>query len=358
MVAALVVLLGQAVYFFLQPRQAVLYRLVCILFSLVFAGLVALWWSRQSTVEEPEESILQLDEEEAFGGLDLASGLLRGFILSVVVFGLTAFIGWGGSMIGFEDFLSGLIYDRDFKQLIYDIELLERVESYQAAIDLADQWLAKPLSREKQVILAKMKVKDLLALGDKAATWEEQVHYFSLAKETAERWKLDPSLVALADAEERAVQPTQTPLPAPTPLPTPTPWPTPTDRPTWTPAPTPTERPTYTPQPPPPTWTPFPTPPPTVTSMPPTATLEPTPSPRPPWSDCTGATVDNRIGAAGNFWAWNCGKWGWFGQWQPSAELNPVGGVLPQKYVSGARGFYLCPPNGAHPRPYTAVTCD
>jgi len=356
MIVLLIVLLGQIVFLFLWPGHADYYRLSCSLLSLILTSWIALWWSRRSTVEEPEGSIIPPDEE-ALVGLELASSLLRGVALSVVVFCVTLSLSW----VGVQSGLNRYFYDPEFRELTHDIAVLERAESYQAAIELIAQRLERPLSREKQVILATHQRDDLIALGRKATRWEDKLHFFYLAKEVAERWGIDATL---PDAEARAAHPTLTPLPAPTPLPTVTPQPTPSPYPTQTPYPTPTERPTQTPQPTytplplPPTWTPYPTPPPTATPWP-TPTSPPVPQ-RPPldFSKCHEVTVAERLGIPGTFHAWECGSWGWYGQWQPSKEAHPVGGPLPQVYVHGGKSFYLCPPKKGEPRPYTAYNCE
>lgn len=338
--AALIVLLGQVLYLLVWPGRADLYRLFCTLVVLVVLGAVALW--RLLSNPAPEGAGLS-----GFGGLAFASGLLRGLIWSAVVFALVAVVSWGFAKTP----IYPLFYDRGFDQLHHDLVVLTEAKSYQPAIDRIDQRLGrlfdKPLSPKNQKVLAQMKVDSLIALGHQASRWEDKVYYFSGAEETARRWKLDPSL---ADAELRAARPT------PTPLPTSTPGPTSTPQPTWTPQP---PLPTYTPPPVPPTYIPYPTPLPTAT--PPPVPVFPTVEGGPPldFSKCHEVVVDERLGAPGEFHAWDCSEWGWYGQWQPGSGDNPIGGHLPQIYVSSVCGrFYLCPPKGGESGPYTATNCD
>ena len=340
MVALLVILLGQLVYVWAWPRHFFLFRLISSLVSLSIAGLIAFRIRRQNTVVDEEEELLDPEEEAALRRLESRSQLIRGILLAPLFFVLTVSCGWGLSKTPLPGTLKKLLHDdQAFENLNEDLDLLEEVGNYEAAIDRIENRLNETLPAAEQKYLAKRKYDNLITLGRRAQTYEKKVYYFTLAEETAEKWELDPSL---AQAERKAVLPTATPLPTSTPLPTPT------ERPTYTPIPSPTPLPTYTP---PPTWTP----------LPPTPTAKAADEDGPPFdtSKCQEVAVADRLGVPGEIRAWACGKWGWYGQWRPGSGGQPVGGQLPQVYVSSARGrFFLCPPKSEDTQPYTATSCN
>ena len=318
----LLVLGAVSIYLFVWPGQIDWYHAAAGSVALIISGSIAIWWSSRSgkseeefTQDDPEiASMLEEESRESFG-----SAIVKGFLLGIVVFGLAWLLAW----VGAKTPAYGWFYDIGFESFLHDLDVLVEEDSYKAAISRIDLRLEQPLSEPKQLVLVHRKYDYYLTLGRQAIRAEEKEAYFLLAKDVAETWQLDGSL---ADAEYRAVRPTATPYPTPTPRPTTTPMPT------WTPYPTSTPMPTATPD-----------------------------VGRPPldFSRCTEVLVNNSLEVSGVLRAWECGDWGCYGQWQPVGEENPIGGRLPQLYVSSSVGrFYLCPPVGENQDVYTEKECD
>lgn len=309
-----------------------LYRAVCVGIAVVLTLIVGLMLHLKSgqakeeiTVDDPElAELLQGSMGENKGAI-----LIQSVLLALLLVVIALLLSW---LLSFTP-VYGMFYDQDYQIFTHDLDVLIEAGDLESAVSRIDQRLEQPLSQAKQLKLAKRKYELYIELGRRETWTVAKEAYFALAEDTANTWGLDPSL---ANAERRAVMPTPTPQPTFTPWPTQTPWPT------LTPVKTPTPMPTYTPYP----------------SPTPAPTQEPDQE-RPPldFSRCTESKVDNVLKVEGEFWAWDCGDWGWYGQWQPSSSTNPIGGKLPQPYVANSGHFYLCPPKADQTQPYTAKKC-
>ena len=232
-------------------------------------------------------------------------------------------------------------------------------DEFEEALSLNRQRQRKPLRSNERVVLELEEVNilsewgyTLRAAGQEEVAMERLTEAYNLATRREQMVQAEPLSTAIAPT----FTPTPTDTPTNTPTPTSTSTPTPTS--TSTPTPTSTNTPTDTPEP-----TSTPTPQPTWTRQP-TYTPPPSPTPEPDkppldYTRCADVTVENPLGVSGVFRAWDCGTWGFYGDWKPSEELNPVGGELPQPYHSGAIGsFKLCPPVEGQQLPYTAKVCQ
>ncbi len=303
-------------YFVVTPGKFDLYHSMTAALAAVIVGLV--WLRQVKKAQEESRQMMELDPELAAmmdSSDSLGAILLRGALLAILFFVLAVGLAWLGSKTP----VYALFYDEGHQQFLRELEVLAEEKEYEAAVRRIDQRLKEPLSQRRQRELAQLKYDYLIDLGQKPGDIEEKRAAFSRAEAWAEEWGLDSSL---ANAERRAVAGTPTAVPSPTPMPT------------YTPAPTATPQPTATPLPPDPE--------------------------RPPLdlSKCEAQEVSNEFAAGGQLQAWDCGEWGWYGQWQPSDDMNSIGGRLPQAYHSSKGGFKLCPPAGESQTAYTAVSCD
>lgn len=285
---------------------------------LVSLSLVAALVIRSA--KENEELVESDPEMASLIGDSFVASLLKGLFFGVIAL----LLAWFSAVLMQRTPVYGLFYNVNYEQLVSDLQVSEEDGNFQAAIDRIDRAYNLPMSEEKRVALAQRKFNNLIRLGDKATSVEAGQLYYVQAEVWAKKAKLSENDIALANAKIRALQPTPSAMPTLTPMPTYTPYPTPKPLPTWTPVPTSTPD-----------------------------------RERPPLdlSRCQEVYVINRLNVGGVFQSWDCGDWGWYGQWRPTKQQNAVGGLLPQPYVADGP-FYLCPPPAEAEVPYTAKSCN
>ena len=281
-------------------------------------------------------------------GEGLSRRLGRLIIVIMVIVGLNLILGWTGFSA------HPVLRDWPGQDTVWTAAYEEALEkwNFEEALKLNRSRQRIPLRKDERAILELEEVAILTDWGDalrEAGNEEGGLEALRKAHRLAEKYQQTVQANVLATAIAPTFTPTPTDTPTVTPTSTSTNTPTPTDTPTATPTdtPEPTDTPTPLPSPTPrPTYTPYPT----FTPEAETPPLDLT--------KCTEVQVENELGVSGSFQAWNCDDWGLYGQWQPTAEMNSIGGKLPQAYHSGSIGaFYLCPPVDAG-QPYTAKTCD